>query len=48
MDHFIGAGRTQFYTDAGIVSFVRMAVEKIEAENFKQPTHVSVDLDFIT
>ena len=46
MDYFIGAVRTQFYTDANIVSFVRMAVEKIEAENFKRPTHVSVDLDF--
>jgi hypothetical protein len=47
MDHFIGAVRTQFYTDSSIVNFVRMAVEKIEAENFKQPTHISVDLDFL-
>jgi hypothetical protein len=47
MDHFIGAVRTQFYADTGIVNFVRMAVEKIEAENFTQPTHISLDLDFL-
>ena len=47
MDHFIGAVRTQFYADTGIVSFVRAAVDKIEAENFTQPTQISLDLDFI-
>lgn len=47
MDHFIAAVRTQFYADTGIVNFVRKAVEKIEAENFQQPTQVSVDLDFL-
>jgi hypothetical protein len=47
MDHFIGAVRTQFYADTDIVSFVRAAVEKIEAEKFKQPTHISLDLDFL-
>ena len=47
IDHFIGAVRTQFYADTGIVSFVRKAVEKIEEENFQQSTHVSIDLDFL-
>ena len=47
MDHFIGAVRTQFYADTGIVSFVRAAVDKIEAENFTQPTQIRLDLDFI-
>ena len=47
MGYFIGAVRTQFLTDASIVNLVRMAVEKIEAENFKQPTHISLDFDFL-
>jgi hypothetical protein len=47
MSYFIGAIRTQFFSDSSIVNFVRMAVEKIEAENFKQPTYISLDFDFL-
>jgi hypothetical protein len=46
MDYFFGAIRTQFFSDASIVSFIRLAYEKMEAENFKQPTRVNLDFDF--
>jgi len=47
MEHFVGAVRTHFYADTGIVSLLQAVVGKMETENFKEPTHISLDLDFL-
>ncbi len=47
MSYFIGAIRTQFFADAGVVNLVKLAIDKIEKEGFKEPTRISLDFDFL-
>jgi len=47
MGYFIGAIRTQFLADTGVVTMIQLAIEKVEKEGFKEPTHISLDFDFL-